>query len=213
MLHYPVLYSFRRCPYAIRARMALYYAGIKVELREVELRDKPQEMLAASPKGTVPVIVLPDGNLLEESLDIMLWAVKHKDADNWLPHQLEGAILELIDTNDFTFKPDLDNYKYADRHPEHSAVELRQRCEKFLMDLEQRLTSSKYLLGDNISLVDVAVFPFIRQFAMVDWVWFQGAPYVRVLDWLESFLNAPLFQSVMKKYAKWQQGSEPIYFP
>ena len=205
----PVLYSFRRCPFAIRARMALYYAGITVEIREVVLKDKPQQMLAASPKGTVPVMVLPEGTVLEESLDIMLWALQQNDPDNWLPVPLEEEVRKLIDCNDFEFKANLDKYKYADRHPEHPPEEYRQRCEKFLLELEQRLTRNKYLLRESISLVDVAIFPFIRQFAMVDWNWFQVSPYLRTLDWLEVFLENVLFKSVMQKIQQWQQGDNP----
>ena len=162
----PVLYSFRRCPYAIRARMALLYSSINVELREVLLRDKPPSMLAASAKGTVPVLLLPDGRVLDQSRDIMLWALDSSDPQQWYNEALAEPINRLIDHNDNQFKTHLDHYKYWDRYPAESQQFYRSQAEEFLMELESLLSSRDYLLADRITLADIALFPFIRQFAM-----------------------------------------------
>jgi glutathione S-transferase len=212
----PVLYSFRRCPYAIRARMALRYSGIPVQLREVVLRDKPQALLQCSPKGTVPVLVLPHGTVIEESRDIMAWALARHDPDDWLlahdPGLLDTANA-LMDANDFSFKAHLDHYKYAERYPGHSQVHYRAQGEVFLRELDTRLTRHSYLLGAHLSLADVAIFPFVRQFALVDKAWFDASSYTHLQQWLENFLDSALFKGVMAKHAPWQPGSEAIVFP
>lgn len=155
----PVLYSFRRCPYAMRARLAIRHAMIKVELREIELRSKPTQMLAASPKGTVPVLVLADGAVIDESLDIMRWALQQNDPGEWLQVNDFEA---LIQTNDSSFKYNLDRYKYADRYPEYPAGFYRQQGELFLAELERRLMRTQYLCGSYFSIADAAIAPFIR---------------------------------------------------
>lgn len=213
MMPLPVLYSFRRCPYAIRARMAIACAGLQVELREVVLKDKPAEMLSVSPKGTVPVLVLPDGSVIDESCDIMLWALRYSDPNGWLNQPAIATAEQLIKENDFSFKQDLDRYKYADRYPELTAEEYRARAEAFPGRLERCLTASRYLCGDRISLVDVALFPFIRQFAFVDKPWFDNRPYPKLQRWLNRFLESDLFAVVMKKRTPWKRGGAPTVFP
>ena len=211
----PVLYSFRRCPYAMRARLALQYSGIKVELREVVLRDKPQEMLSLSSTGTVPVLELPGKEVLAESWDIMLWALRQNDPECWLGRDeslLTDAAM-LVEMNDYSFKPDLDHYKYADRYPEHPREYYRSQGEEFLQQLEEMLSGSRFLLGGKVSAADIAVFPFIRQFAFVDKNWFDQTPYVNLQQWLQGFLQDSLFGSIMMKYSAWRPGDTPIRFP
>jgi glutathione S-transferase len=201
----PILYSFRRCPYAIRARMALHYAGVQVELREILLRDKPVSMLAASTKGTVPVLLLPEGTVLDESYDVMRWALEQHDPDGWWSDSFEAEINELIQENDGKFKIHLDHYKYFDRYPEQSMEYYRSQAETFLAVLEKKLTTGRYLLGDSISIADVAIFPFIRQFSFVDKDWFDDVPYPNLQSWLDNFLGSNLFLSVMDKHTVWQE--------
>ena len=190
----PILYSFRRCPYAMRARMALLISGTGFELREVALRDKPPEMVAASPKGTVPVLVLPDGRVIDESLDIMRHALARHDPEQWL----KGDDAELIAANDGPFKHHLDRYKYADRHgsdpDSHRAAGLA-----ILDRLEQRLAGRANLCGEGRSLTDIAVLPFVRQFAAVDRGWFEAQPLPGVQRWLRDHLASALFMAAMAR--------------
>ena len=207
----PVLYSFRRCPYAMRARMALAASGAEVMLREVLLKDKPSELLAASPKATVPVLVLSDGGVIEESLDVMQWALKQSDPLEWLAG---GALdSEWIGECDGEFKHLLDRYKYADRHPEHTAEDYRKNAEAFIQKLEDQLSGSDWVGGESANAVDVALFPFIRQFAGVDPSWWQQAPYPHVKQWLENWLNNALFSAIMAKYPRWETGQPGERFP
>lgn len=211
-----VLYSFRRCPYAMRARMALSYSGIAVELREIELKNKPADMLAASAKGTVPVLIQSDGHIIDESRDIMFWALAQSDPDNWMPPKnsaLYNEIISLIDQNDGEFKGYLDRYKYADRYPEHSDVHYRSLGEAFLAQLDGRLQANQYLLGDQLSVADVALMPFVRQFAYVDINWFRQTQYTGLQRWLDGLLSSVLFNRVMEKYKPWSLSSEPIFLP
>jgi len=210
----PILYSFRRCPYAMRARMALAYSQQIVEIREIVLRDKPKSMLEHSPKGTVPVLILNDGNLLEESLDIMLWALTKNDPENWLPNSktLKIEMIGLIKDCDDEFKTHLDHYKYADRYPEHSANDYRQLGEAFLTRINQQLSTQTYLFGQKISLADIAIFPFIRQFAHVDKVWFDQSEYEHLKIWLAQHLASEYFLSIMQKYPQWKDGDQPTLF-
>ena len=201
----PILYSFRRCPYAMRARAALIASGIQVELREVDLRNKPAAMLAASPKGSVPVLVLPDGKVLDESWDIMLWALQQHDPQSWLGKDGRHiqATLPLVSENDTTFKQNLDGYKYPERYPEQPQSAYRGAGETFLRQLEQRLNTKPYLLGDTFSLADAALLPFVRQFAAVDTVWFAAAPYPALRAWLQRFSTSELFELVMRRFPVW----------
>ena len=194
----PILYSYRRCPYAMRARMALKYAGVEVDIREIALRDKPQSMLKVSPKGTVPVLLLADGTVLEESLDIMHWALQQSDNDGWLSVDSERS-QALITENDGGFKQALDKYKYAIRFPEKPAETYRTQGEVFLQKLELLLNQSTFLLGDQISQADIAIFPFIRQFSGVDAAWFETAPYPKLKAWLKVLVESELFVSIMEK--------------
>ncbi len=211
----PVLYSFRRCPYAMRARMGLLSAGIDVELREVVLRDKPSHMLALSPKGTVPVLWLPDGTVIEESIDVLRWALEQHDPAGWLPPD-ESALktaLALVERNDTEFKSHLDRYKYPDRYEGAVGVEHRDAAGAFLSTLEGMLTDSPFLNGAQRGFLDAAIVPFIRQFANTDRGWFDEAPYPRVRGWLERELASPSFTGMMKKYKQWKEGTPGILFP
>ncbi|ROM48718.1 glutathione S-transferase [Pseudomonas canadensis] len=192
-----LLYSFRRCPYAMRARLALRYSGVPVRIVEVSLKAKPAEMLALSPKGTVPVLNV-DGQVIEESLEIMQWALAQHDPDNWLL-QGDPAVFALIAENDQDFKYHLNRYKYAERYPEHSMEQYRAEGELFLQKLEDLLADRAYLLADHPSLADMALAPFVRQFAHVDRAWFAASPYTQLQAWLQRFLESPLFISVMAK--------------
>ena len=210
----PVLYSFRRCPYAIRARMALKMSGIEVELREVSLSDKPAKMLKSSPKGTVPVLVFANGIVIDESLDIMIWALEQSDPDCWLPdnpaEQTENY--HLIELCDSEFKQQLDGYKYADAKSGESMESYRTAAEKYLRYIEKKLTDHRYLINERINIADVAIFPFIRQFAHVDKDWFDQAGYKKLQTWLDNFLHAALFSEVMMKYSCWTEDSKVQYF-
>ena len=200
----------------MRARMAISCSGIKVELREVVLREMPPSLLACSPKGTVPVLVLPDGRVIDESRDIMAWALDEGDPERWLLDGREGLLEEtdhLIDENDYSFKQHLDHYKYADRYPEHPASTYRAEAEGFLRQLEQRLDQRAWLVSEQMGVADVAIFPFIRQFALVDRPWFDRTPWPRLHVWLNYFLDSALFLDVMKKYPQWQEGDAVTQFP
>lgn len=205
----PILYSFRRCPYAIRARLALRYASVQVELREIILRDKPAEMLAISPKGTVPVLQRGDGSVIDESLDIMRWALAQSDPDEWLAQDEEASALIAI--NDGPFKQLLDRYKYADRYPEKSSQAWREAAvEQHIARLDARLRDTRYLLGEKLSLADMAIMPFVRQFAQVDAGSFAGEgamlPFPALSKWLDTLVGSALFASVMDKLPPWQPG-------
>ena len=194
----PRLYTYRRCPYAIRSRLALHQANIDYESIEISLKDKSSDFLALSSKGTVPVLVDIDGAVIEESLEIMLWALNQNDPACWLLND-EHASLKLIDENDLNFKKNLDRYKYADRFPEHSKKYYRSQCEIFLNLLNDKLQSNLYLMAERISLADVAIFPFIRQFSLVDEDWFLNSKYQELKKWLNDLKNTQMFQEVMKK--------------
>ncbi len=206
-----ILYSFRRCPYAMRARMALYASGLTVELREIELKNKPAAMLAASPKGTVPVLVLPDGAVIDESRDIMIRALHENDPQGWLTGD-QNTCINLIDRNDTAFKSALDRYKYPNRYPDEDCSGARDQCAAILSDLNERLGTSPQLLGDTVTMADIALFPFIRQCAFVDKDWFDTQDWPYLQRWLAGHLDSPLFAAIMKKYKPWQEGDEPISF-
>ncbi len=191
------LYSYRRCPYAMRARMALRYSGVPVDIIEVSLKAKPAEMLAISPKGTVPVLD-SGGRVIDESLEIMRWALAQNDPQGWL---LDGdsRIAELIEANDHGFKVQLNCYKYAERYPEQPMEVYRAEGAVYLQKLEALLNDRDYLLTDHPSLADIALLPFVRQFAHVDREWFAQTPYIRLQAWLQRLLESELFTSIMKK--------------
>jgi len=209
----PVLYSFRRCPYAMRARLAIAIAGVEVELREVELRHKPEAMLALSSKGTVPVLQLENGSVLDESLDIMLWALHKNDPARWIGSEAEMKdAMQLIHRNDRDFKPYLDRYKYTDRYPEFTQFHYRQHGERFLAELEQRLQQKQFVTAPHFALADAAILPFVRQFAAVDAGWFESSPYPEVRQWLNQFLNSRLLAVSMNKYPPWRPGDPCLFF-
>ncbi len=211
----PVLYSFRRCPYAMRARMAITASGLNVELRDILLKDKPEEMISASPKATVPVLVTNDGQILEESLDILYWGLEQSDPECWLPEDGEQLreIKNLIAENDGPFKSALDRYKYHVRFPEKSREDYRQEGENFLAKLENRLAQGNFLMGEAPTVADIAIFPFIRQFANSDRNWFDTAPYPALQQWLEYWLRSEIFLHIMKKRPLWQSGLTGPIFP
>jgi glutathione S-transferase len=195
------LYSFRRCPYAMRARMALRYSGVPVDIIEVSLKAKPAEMLAISPKGTVPVLDA-EGRVIDESLEIMRWALAQNDPDDWLLKDDpagEAMMDMLIETNDQTFKTSLNHYKYAERYPEKPMDVYRMECSMIAQHLDLLLMDNDYLVTDHPCLADIALLPFVRQFAHVDREWFAQTPYVRLQAWLQRFLESDLFTSIMKK--------------
>lgn len=204
----PVLYSFRRCPYAMRARLAIAVSGMQVELREIKLSAKPPAMLEASPKGTVPVLVLPDGTVIDQSLDVMHWALALSDPEGWL----ERDDPALIERNDGPFKHDLDRYKYPERHGS-DALAHRESGMVFLRELNERLGGGPQLCGEARGLADMAVMPFVRQFAAVDPAWFDGQPLPNLRRWLAGHLESELFASVMGKFVPWCEGDLPVIFP
>ena len=190
--------------------MALLYASINLELREVLLKAKPEKMFAISAKGTVPVLELADSRVLDESYDIIRWALQQSDPESWLSADIESAISALITRNDGQFKTDLDHYKYWERFPAESQEQYRARGELFLAELEVLLNLRPYLLAERITLADIALFPFVRQFAFVDKEWFDQSPYPKLRAWLEQLINSELFLSAMKKSPPWQDGDSPI---
>lgn len=204
----PVLYSFRRCPYAMRARMALWMAGVCCELREVRLASKPPELIAASSKATVPVLVLPDGTVIDESIDIMRWALAQRDPEAWL----SGDDRELLATIDGPFKHHLDRYKYAARYDNCDPLPHRAAGFDILRQLDARLARQGQLCGAAPTLADIAAFPFIRQFANHDRDWFDAQPIAHLQRWLAAHLDSALFAAIMPKFAPWQAGSEPVIF-
>lgn len=201
----------------MRARLGILFADLEVELREIVLKNKPEQMLAISPKGTVPVLELTEdesGNrrVIEESREILEWALQQNDPQGLLNVDLARANA-LMDRNDSEFKHWLDRYKYADRHPELSQLEYRQKGEVFLQELENLLANNQYLLGDTISIADIGIVPFVRQFAHVDREVFYALPYPKLQAWLREWLEHPTFKQVMVKYQPWQEGDEVVRFP
>ena len=211
----PVLYSFRRCPYAMRARLALASSAQAYALREVVLRTKPPELLAVSPKGTVPVLVLPDGKVIDESLDVMLWALREHDPEGWLqaPQGSLQDMLALVANNDGDFKQHLDRYKYPNRYPQESGGDMPGFAElhraggaAWLTLWQARLGKPPWLFGNRASLADMAVLPFVRQFAHTDAAWFAAQPWPQLQAWLAQFEASARYQAVMGKFTPWQAG-------
>tara|TARA_R110002050_G_scaffold24661_3_gene65899 strand:+ start:7782 stop:8471 length:690 start_codon:yes stop_codon:yes gene_type:complete len=217
---YPILYSLRNCPYAMRARIAIFKSKQQVELRDVVLSDKPQAMLNASPKGTVPILVFENNdktfNVIDESLDIMLWALQTNDPENLLE---QGAttnaeslknMLSVIAIFDNEFKAALEKYKCAKRYHEDNLLEYRQACEAYIQTVEKRLEQHAYIMSNKESLVDIALLPFIRQFARVERQWYLQAPYPNLRQWLNNYLQSPMFSKVMTKYPLWIDGDNRV---
>ena len=197
----------------MRARLGLLFAELPVALREITLKNKPAKMLAISPKGTVPVLQLADGVVIEESRDIMEWALEQQDPQELLNPKTLHQGNTLIEQNDQEFKHWLDRYKYADRHLEMTQTEYRQKGEVFLQILEELLTKNTYLLGDSVTIADIGIMPFVRQFAHVDRDVFYSLPYPKLQIWLKNWLAHPLFIQAMTKFQPWQDGDEPVIFP
>ena len=204
----PILYSFRRCPYAMRARLALLASRTTCEIREVKLSAKPPELLAISPKATVPVLLLPEGRVIDESLDIMRWALARNDPEGWLDRSDDA----LIACNDGPFKHHLDRYKYPDRH-EADPAEHRAAALDLLRPLDARLQASPYLCGDAMGLADAALMPFVRQYAETDRAWFDALPLPGLQAWLARLTASPWFDAAMVRLARWKHGDAPILFP
>jgi glutathione S-transferase len=198
----------------MRARLALASSGQACELREVVLKNKPAEMLAASPKGTVPVLVLPEGAVLEQSLDTMLWALRRNDPLRWLEPEAGTLddMLALVAECDNSFKPQLDRYKYPARF-DGSAADARALGAQFVLQLEARLARSGQLFGARAGLADAAVMPFVRQFSMVEPEWFGGQPWPRLHAWLADWTASPMFERTMRKYAPWAPGADGVAYP
>jgi len=210
----PVLYSFRRCPYAMRARLGLAVSGQACELREVVLRNKPQALIDASPKATVPVLVLPDGTVIDESLDILLWALHRNDPEAWLQPETGSLndMLALIAKNDGPFKQQLDRYKYPNRFDLDDGIAHRDEAAQWLQQLDQRLADTQLLFGDQRSLADMAIAPFVRQYAHTDREWFYAQPWEHLTAWLSRFLEDGLFVAIMEKYKPWEPGqTAPVF--
>lgn len=209
----PVLYSFRRCPYAMRARMSLIYAGIPVHLREIELRNKPEHMLEISPKGTVPVLQLTDGRVIDESLEIMCWALQQHDPDGWLGVNQEFT-QQLIAENDTWFKAALDRYKYPDRYQQVDPLVQRATGLQFLDKLTSLLIKNGgFLMTNHYAMADIAIMPFVRQFARHDWEWFEKNAPTALQAWLTTLLSSSLFNTCMQKYQPWLSHQEIVIFP
>ncbi len=214
-MSYPVLYSFRRCPYAIRARLALAASAQTCELREIVLRHKPADMLAASPKGTVPVLITQDGQVVDQSLDIMLWALKQNDPQAWLvpPAGSLADMLALIESCEQVFKYHLDRYKYPQRYALESGLAHRDAAAVWLMSIERQLSQTGYLSGSRCSLADMAILPFVRQYAHTDSTWFDDQEWRQVQRWLAQWKASELFARVMEKYTPWEKGQPAVLFP
>ncbi len=213
-MKYPILYSFKRCPYAMRARMALQLAGIKCELREVRLNNKPEHMLEVSPKGTVPVLVF-ENKVIDESNDIINWVLnEHKIFDVDLSNEKSNLTKDLIKLFDEKFKFHLDRYKYATRYENSDRDLHRSECLDILVDLEKIVPESNWIFGEDINKLDISILPFIRQFRIADTAWFDSREDIKKLqNVLNNFLESKLFEDVMYEYDVWKKNSEPVYFP
>jgi len=199
----------------MRARMMVYFSRHKVELRDILLKDKPDDMITASPKATVPVLILNDGTVLDESRDIMVWAAQQNNLETLAPNTpaQQSEIKALLDENDGAFKSALDRYKYHVRFPEKSREEYRSEGERFLEKLEDRLNNHNYLIADAATMADIGIFPFIRQFANSDRGWFDTAPYPKLQKWLDQWVKSDAFTHIMKKRPIWEPGQSPCFFP
>ena len=209
--NFPILYSLQNCPYAMRARLALLLSEQTIIIRAITLKNKPLAMLEASPKGTVPVLILADGTVLEESIDIMHWALKQNDPNNLLAQaqpDTHQAIIALIQRGDDQFKHPLEQYRAAKRYHRDTELKWRQQCEVFIQELEQRLTDNGFFIGNSISLADYTFIPFLRQFGRVDRKWFATAPYPKVKSWLSTQLQSQLYARMMKKHELWSQEAQ-----
>ncbi|MBL6596225.1 MAG: glutathione S-transferase [Candidatus Puniceispirillum sp.] len=211
----PTFWSFRRCPYAMRARLAIAASGEVVRLREILLRNKPEAFLSASPKGTVPVLVLADGTVIDESRDVMFWVLGRNDPDGWLTiwRQDPQRVTAFLDRLDGPFKDDLDRYKYASRYAGADAKAHQASGAGFLHELDKALEQTGALSGTNLGILDFASLPFVRQFRIANPDWFDAQPWPHLSVWLQAFLDSARFQQIMEKYPQWNEGASPIIFP
>ena len=213
-MSYPILYSFKRCPYAMRARMALQLAEIKCEIREIRLSNKPEHMLEVSPKGTVPILILED-KVIDESYDIVNWIIEESNIfnDN-LGSEQKDLTESLIKRFDDEFKYHLDRYKYATRYENTDSEFHRAKCLKVLIDLETIVSKGKWIFGEKLNKLDISIFPFIRQFRIANPEWFDSLEEIsRIKNILKNYLDSEEFKKVMFKYDEWQLGAKPVYFP
>lgn len=210
MSDHKILYSFRRCPYAMRARLALAACQISYELREISLKNKPEEFLQTSPKGTVPVLVLEEGTLIDESLDVVHWAIKQSDPENLgnLSDDQKSLGQHLIEALSADFTPALRRYKYFENYPEKTQQDYRLEAESYLKKLEEALSKTAYLVSDHLSYVDYIIFPFVRQCARVEENWFIDAGFDHLQKWWLEINESAVFQKVMQKYDLWDSSSE-----
>ncbi|MGX9463571.1 glutathione S-transferase [Shewanella sp. A14] len=211
----PILYSLRNCPYAMRARLAIYASGQQVLLRDIVLSHKPAEMLLASPKGTVPVLVTTENQVIDESLSIMLWALTKTDPHHYLNQNVPNALpdmLSIIAIFDNEFKRYLEKYRCAKRYHEPSLIAERQQCERYLAELENRLCQHQYLMSNQPSLMDLALMPYIRQFARVERQWYLQSPYPNLRQWLNHYLQGRMFSKVMMKHPLWLNSKTEVIF-
>ena len=197
----------------MRARMALHVSNQKVEFREVLLRDKPQSMLDISLKGTVPILLLDSGDVIDESLDVIDWALTQNDPLDWSRSKKSKKSELLIETNDGEFKHHLDRYKYSKRYEDEDPIHHRENCMNFINEIEDQLSVTKFLYDDNLSIVDISILPFIRQFRIADMEWFDALKKPNTQKWLMAFLDSELFKNIMIKYPQWKDGDEKIFFP
>ncbi len=212
---HPILYSLRRCPYAMRARLALLQAKQTVVLRDIVMTNIPPEMLAVSPTGTVPLLILDDSSIVDESLDIMIWALDQNDPNNLLYSEQPDVLpsmLSLINRNDNDFVNALDKYKAASRYHDSDEHHFREQCESFISHIEYCLKEHKYLMGPHPSLADYALLPFLRKFSRIDRKWYLQAPYPNLQNWLNTHYENPLYSKAMKKYPQWLDHREVIFF-
>ena len=222
----PILYSLRNCPYAMRARIAIFKSHQPVALRDVVLSDKPPEMILASAKATVPILVISQTDnstskenakcqVIDESLDVMLWALNSADPNDLLHRdspEVLTQMLAFITEFDVEFKRCLEAYKCAKRYHETNIDECRAACEHYIQMLELRLTAHKFLSSERESLLDIALLPFIRQFARIERQWYLQSPYPNIKAWLNNYLQSPMFTKVMAKYPLWLDSGEEVVF-
>ncbi len=212
-MSYPILYSLRRCPYCIRARLALLLAEQPVFLRDVVTRQLPEEMLAVSEKATVPVLVLQNGEVIDESLDIMLWALRQYDPYNLLltgDFSQSEAMVAFIQQYDVEFVLALDRYKAAARYHDKQLQHYREACQYFINHLEERLTNNMFLWGDSPCLVDYALLPLLRQFSRVERQWYLNVPYPNLERWFKAHYENPLYSKSMKVFPRWLESKEDL---
>jgi len=211
----PILYSLRNCPYAMRARIAIFKSQQPILLRDLVLSNKPEELIVASPKATVPVLVLVNGTVVDESLEVMLWALKESDPSDLLHNEEVGSLeemLTLINDFDVNFKTCLEQYKCAKRYREDDLLTRREACEVYINKIEQRLTRHAFLMSAKESLADIALLPFIRQFARVERQWYLQSAYPKTRQWLNHYLQSPMFTKVMAKQPMWLDNRENVIF-